>query len=467
MIRQLLPAQLNDLRIRVFSWRRRVSLAAVVWLGVLAAANSAPAQLLTAEMLIGDAVSEVGNRFPEVDEAIKRFLNRDVLGAREFLESARRKNATLPPTDVTMAKLYILSGDVAAGRASLEKAVMDNPDDPEAYVMLGEQAISPQQSRTIEAEALFDKALPLVEKFDSNAKRKRNFTIRTRTGRAAVYERRRQWDRAAADLQVLVEANPDDALARYRLGRALFMLDKARDGYNEFVKARELDKNLPHPYVAAASMYDLLGQRSEAQRAYERAVTEDANSAATLASYAQWLIKTGSIERAEEELAKARQADPESLDVLILSGVAAEMNKKAKPAEDYFMEALRISPSNAGVINQLALLLIEQPDDAKRRRALEFASINARIHENNAEANITHAWVSYQLGRTAEAEASLRKGLQLGNLNPDSSYLVAKMLVDQNRPDPAKQLLQGALEQEIQGIFVRRQEAQALLNSLR
>ena len=55
------------------------------------AVNSAQAQITT-QMLIGDAVSEIGTRYADVDEAIKRFANRDVLGARQFLESAKRKD---------------------------------------------------------------------------------------------------------------------------------------------------------------------------------------------------------------------------------------------------------------------------------------------------------------------------------------------------------------------------------------
>jgi hypothetical protein len=68
----------------------------------------------------------------------------------------------------------------------------------------------------------------------------------------------------------------------------------------------------------------------------------------------------------------------------------------------------------------------------------------------------------------AEADAAFRDGVRLGmgNLSPDSSYVVAKMLVDQNRGDTAKQLLTSALDNDTQGIFVNRQDAQALLATL-
>jgi tetratricopeptide (TPR) repeat protein len=406
----------------------------------------------------------VGGRYGDIDEAIKRFANRDVLGARTFLESANRKDPALPPPDLILAKMYFLSGNAAAGRASLERTAMESPGDPEAYLILADQAI--QQRRLIEAESLYEKGLELAGKFTGNAKRKRNFEVRARTGRALVAEQRRNWSRATDDLKVLLKIDPDNATAHYRLGQALFMQKQYRDGYNEFVAARKLNKELPDPYVAAALMYSQLGQQSEAQQAFDRALKASSNDASTLTAYAQWLIRQGSIEKAESILDDARKASPDALNVWILSGVAARMNKKMKPAEDYFMEALRISPANGDTINQLALLLIEQGDQSKRQRALEFAGISSRLNNDSADAQVTLAWVLYQMGRANDAEQALRNGLQLGSLSPDSSFLVAKVLVDQNRADAAKQILKGALDAETPGIFVNRQEAQTLLETL-
>src|SRR5687768_5531956 len=104
--------------------RRLVLLLLVIGAHQVIPANGAVAQIKS-EMLIGDAVSEIGNRYTEVDEAIKRFANRDFLGARQFLEEARRKDPKLPPTDLILAKMYFLANNAAAGRASLEKTATD------------------------------------------------------------------------------------------------------------------------------------------------------------------------------------------------------------------------------------------------------------------------------------------------------------------------------------------------------
>lgn len=441
---------------------RRAALALLAVGMACGAAKFAQAQITT-QALIGDSVSDPGTRYTDIDEAIKRFTNRDPLGARQFLETALRKNPNLPPVDLLLAKMYILSGDGASAIASLEKTAADNPNDPEPYIILGDQAV--QSGQTIAAEALYEKALELIEKYQGNEKRKRSLVIRARTGSSLVAERRKNWATAVDDLQALIKVDPDNAAAHYRLGRALFMQKKFQEGSAELSKAATLDKNLPNQNVSAAVLYEQLGMRNEAKTAFEAAVKANREDAKTLNAYAQWLLASGDVTRAEQALSAARRVAPEDLETLILSGVTARMAKKMKPAEDYFVAALRLSPSNAAVINQLALLLVEQPDEEKRRRAVEFARINAMLQPNSAEANITLAFVLFQVGNARDAEAALRKGVASGNLGPDSSYLVAKMFAEQ-RPEIAKQFLEAALENTSGNLFVLKSDAEALKKQL-
>src|SRR4051794_39892874 len=416
---------------------RRIGLALVfaTFAALAIVPGNVQAQGLTTQALIGDSVDTTSlARYTEVDEAIKRFMNRDVLAARQFLEAAKKKDASLPPVDLLLAKMYFIGGNAAAGKSSLEKTASDSPDDPEATLILADQAL--QQGRTIEADALYDKGLALTGKFNGAAKRKRNFEIRARAGHAAVAQRRKNWETAVNDLRALLKVDPDNAAAHYRLGQTLFMLKQYQEGYAEFARAKELDKTLPDKNVATALMYDQLkvdDKAAQSQKFFELALKNNSTDDKTITAYSQWLIKSGnpqSIAKAEALLAGARKDHPGNLDLLILSGVAARMSKKMKPAEDYFIEALGIAPANPDVINQLALLLIEQPGQPQRERALQFAGMNAQINAQNADAQITLAWVLYQLGQLADAQGALQKGLNLGNLSPDSSYLVGKILME-------------------------------------
>lgn len=469
---------MNGLSCRVPSGVYRVGLPARwglvcgLWtLFMTGTAGSAQAQALTTQMLIGDAVSADSlAQYTDVDQAIKYFINRDVLASRQFLEAAKKKHAELPPVDLLLAKMFFLGGNPAAGRASLEKTATETPDDPEPVILLADQALA--QQRTIEADALYAKAFELTAKFNGAAKRKRNFEIRSRAGRASVAQRRKNWDLAVDDLQALLKIDPENAVAHYRLGQTLFMQNKFEKGYAEFKEAKAKDKNIPDPDVATALMYDQLkidGKAAKTQQFFDRAMATNKTDPATITAYSQWLIKQGTpqtLPKAEALLAEARRANPGNLNLLILSGVAARMSKKMKPAEDYFVEALGIAPANSDVINQLALLLIEQPGAAQHERALQFAVMNAKINAENSDAQITLGWVLYQLQRLDDAQAALRQGQNLGTPSPDSSYLVARILMDQNKTEGAKQLLKVALEQESPGIFIYRADAQALYDKI-
>src|SRR5436190_1475988 len=128
---------------------------------VTGGASDARAQAITTQMLIGDAVSSDSlAQFTDVDQAIKYFINRDVLAARQFLEAAKKKHPELPPIDLLLAKMYFLGGNAVAGRASLEKTATENADDPEPALILADQAL--QQGRTIEADALYERGLELT-----------------------------------------------------------------------------------------------------------------------------------------------------------------------------------------------------------------------------------------------------------------------------------------------------------------
>ena len=452
------------------AWRLGLPMLSAMAIALLLTLVAAPAEAqLTAEALIGDSVSAPDSpRYSDVNEAIKRFGNRDILSAQQFLETAKRKDPKLPPVTVMLAKMYALTGQSKAVRPALEMSINDAADDPEPYLLLAEGTLQARQY--IEADALFDKSVRLIEKYNQNPKRKRSLTIRAYRGRAAISERRKKWQAAADDLQVWLTQDPDDPIAHTQMGQALCMLDKVEEGRKEFVKARELDPKRAHPYVMSAQMFERRGQQANALKDYERAYAEGRTDETTLVTYSQALIRAGDLQKASQVLKAAREAAPESLNVWILSGVAARMSGSAKgleAAEQAFIKALSLAPGNRDVYSQLAQILAGQDDKDKRRRALQFAATNAKVYPNNVDAKVTLAWAYFQNGRTREANAALRNSLQAGGagLGADARVLVAKMFIASGQEENAKRLLTSALA-ENEGIFVMRAEAEKLLASL-
>lgn len=424
-----------------------------------------PRNLLTTENLIGTAVSLSNRSYPEIDSAIQRFRNGDVQGAIDYLDQAKEKYPKLPPTDITLAKMQLAARNGNAVRFLLERVAVEHPDDPEALLLLADQAF--MGGRTTEALALFEMADPLVQKFTGNEKRKKNFQIRVMAGRSAVAERRGQWDEAYQLLNKWVESDPDSAAAHQRLGVALFKLKKNSEALKEFNKAREINPDIDHPFVIMGQLFSREGDKANAKKAYEKAYKENLADAKVAQAYAEWLIQEDDLDEAQAVAAKLRELTPDSVTALLLDGIVAQMQGNTDRAEKALQRVLSLDPSNATATNILALLLIASDDNADRERALRYAQVNAERFENNVQANITLGWVLYKLKRGAEATAALQKGAQAGQLQADSAYLVAKIMSEQEgQQDKAAQALEQVLNQKT-GLFLFRREAQKLLDELK
>ncbi|QDU54739.1 tetratricopeptide repeat protein [Aeoliella mucimassa] len=450
-------------------------LCGALFASLLLIGQQASAQV-TPESLIGDAVSDPdAARYSDIAEAIKRYENNDVLGAMNFLESAKSAEDRLPPANLMMAKMYFLTRQTAAGLQALERTASESPNDPEPYVLLADQAMT--QSQAVQASALYDKAVELIKTYDKNPRRKRKLAIRAYAGRAAVLQRWQDWAAAEADLNAWIAEDPEAASAYNRLGLVLFMEGREKEGYDAFTKAKELNEKLPSPFVSAAAMYQRLANvpensenkasyESKAKQSFERAYQADKNDETTLVSYSEWLIRSGDLAQAEKVLAAARTAQPTSHQIQLLSGVLAEMTGKPAEAEKFYNQTLALSPGNRDASNQLAQLLIKSDDEEVQARAEAVARLNARLNENNSDVNLTLAWVLRKRNKGAEANQAFTRGIRLGQPNADSTLLIAKLLVEQERKKDARAVLENALKND-QGIFVHRAEAEALLESLK
>jgi tetratricopeptide (TPR) repeat protein len=429
-----------------------------------AAARDAILKALTVETLIGDAVSLSNQQYPEVDNAIKRFINGDLAGAREFLEVAKKKYPKLPPTDLTLAKMQVIVRNGQAARAFLEKAVTDNPGDPEAYLLLADLAFV--EGRVTEAHALFEKANGLTASFAENEKRKQNFTIRVLAGLAAINERRLQWNEAAALLQKWIAVDAESAVAHQRLGATLYRLQKPAEALAEFTKAREIDPNSNHPQVWIGQLYTQDKKATEARKAFETAYAAEPANEATARAYAEWLIQQNDMTNAQKVAAAMRAKAPNSVTAILLDGVVAKMRRQNKEAEEALTKVLTLDPNNSIATNLLALILSEdKASSASLERALGYAQRNAALFPNATQTKITLAWVLYQMGRLTEANQVLSQGLQ--NPSADGAYLIARIMEAQSQKDKAAALLQEVLNQAGAGVFLYRTEAETLLNKLK
>ena len=426
---------------------------------------SAPAQV-TVQTLIGRAVTDDAHA-NEVNGAITRFRDRDIDGCRAMLERVHADDPKVPPPGVMMATLWLSVKQVAAARAELDQTVTKFPDDPEPFLVLGDLAF--QERMVTDAAVLFDRAEELAAKFDSNAKRKRDFEIRCHAGKAAVHEARGQWETALADIQKWVEIDPDSASAKQRLGSAYFQLDKPDEALTAFGEAHDLDGKLPRKEMLLARLYDQGKKVDKARKLVEAAVQAAPEDAAVRLGAANWFLAHGDTVAARENGDKALDLDPKNLEARIVNGTIARVARDFESASKLFGEAHSQSPRNFVASDSLALVLAELPQKENVQRALEIAETNVAMVKDNPQLQVasltTLSWVLYKLGRMADAEKILAQVSQNNALTADGAYYIAQILSDKGEKEQAQRLLEQLMTND--PIFANRKAAEDLQAELK
>jgi tetratricopeptide (TPR) repeat protein len=458
--------------IRFFVSAIRAGLPAVCLLAMTPTGSSAQTAV---PPLVAQDVGEIGAEAEQIGQALARFAQGDPDGARQPLAAAYQANNRLPPPDILMARLYGAVNDLDHVRKSLERAVTEAPQDPEASISLGELAFS--QNRDAEAEPLFAKGLELCKTYTANPVRQRVLRVRGLAGTAAVYERGGRWDDAEQAIAKWIEIDPQNSQAHTRLGRVQFEQGKYKEAYATFTELYERDDSVPRPEVNMALLYEQASQQpgreelhANAEKLMKLAVERVPNDLETRLAAAQWGLEFGRLDLAKSNAEAALKIDPDSLPAQMAVGVVARNEGDLDLAEDLFEQAHLESPANFAAMNNLALTLIERSDAEDHRRSLEFSQVNARLYPDlrqatGREAAVTLAWVLHQLGRQAEAASRLNQAGRAGKLTPESTYYAARILATGGNRDGARQLLEGILKGRHR--FPHRSDAQKLLQELR
>jgi tetratricopeptide (TPR) repeat protein len=448
--------------------------ALLAWLALLAAPRDLPAQVSVRD-LVGREMDEVGPEGEHLVQGLARFAQADTDGARSAFVAAVEKNDKLPPADILMARLYRASNKLAEARGSLDKASVEAPDDPEAFVGLGELAFG--ENRLAEADPLFAKALQLCDAYRRNPKRQLGLKIRALAGIAAVHEKRRQWDEAEQTLAGWIEIDPNNPLAQTRLGRAQFEQEKYKEAYATLTQLHEENDAVPRPEINMALLYEQASLtpgkeklHENAQKLMNLAVQRVPNHLETRLAATQWGLESGLLDFAKTSAQAALSIDPNSLPAKIAVGVVARHEQDYGRAEELFTAAHLDSPTSFAALNNLALTLIEQSDVRQRRRALEFAQVSMNLYPDlrqatGREAAVTLAWILHNAGRHAEAQRYLAAAARAGTISSESTYFAAVILAAQGRSEAASRLLGSVVNGR--RAFPHRADAETLLEKFR
>jgi predicted Zn-dependent protease len=394
-----------------------------------------------------------------LDRAVASFDRGEYDICLRHLGEAARADAALAPAPILFAKLALQKDQLSPVRPALERAAGEYPDHPELYLLFADLAA--REGRWTDAALHLARVHDLAAAERWAGEPRRGYELRRLHGEARVAEGRGDWKAAKAALQDWLKLEPANALARQRLGQTLFRFNEWEAAYQELQRADRDDATIEPAPISMAGLYTEAGDVKKAEEWMDYAVKTAPDSLGVRIGRANWLLDRGRAEEAQVDAESAARIDPRSRDARCLLGLAARARKDLARAASIFEGLDRESPGDAWVRSQLALVLAEQADDAKRRRALELAEGLARQAPDNPEVVATLGMVYYRLHRLGEAESLLQAVVSSGRGTSDAAYILARVESDRGHPEAAPPLLEATLAAP--GFFLGRDEARRWL----
>jgi tetratricopeptide (TPR) repeat protein len=407
---------------------------------------------------MGDSSQGLG----DLEQATRNFERGDFDACLKQLGQAVKAHPELPPPRALFARLAFQNNQTSLIRPALEQAIAEDPEHPDVFILFGNLALL--EGRPTDASLHFEKAAVLGSNRRWSAEQRSNFEQLCLQGSASVGEVRGDWKAARAALDGWFKLAPANARARQRLGKALFWLGQYGPAYQELQRASQEDGALEPAAITVGRLYTKAGDLKKAEEWMDYAVKAAPRSHSAQVGKATWLLEQGRVKEAQNHAAAAAELDPKSTDARRVLGLAARARRDLVRSEPIF-EALALeSPGDAWARDQLALVLAEQDDAAKRRRALELAELGVRQDPNAPYALATLGTVYYRLHRLDEAEKLLQAVVESGQGSSDAAYILAQVRADRGHSEAVPPLLKSALAAP--GLFLCRAEAQEWLDRL-
>ncbi len=400
--------------------------------------------------------------FLEIKDAIKNFEKRDFDACLKQLAQARMAHPELPPHHALFAKLAFLSNQGPLIRPALESAIGEDPEHPEIFILFGNLALA--ERRLTDAAVHFEKAKTLAAGKRWTAEQRNRFDRFVLQGNAVVAESRGDWNAARAALGDWLKLEPANAAAHQRLGKALFQLAEHKAAYEQLELSAKADAALEPPAITMAWLFTRSGDLKKAEEWINYASKTAPESVAVQMGSAAWLLEQGRGEEAASHAESAAKLDPKLTAIKRLMGLAARQRKDFGQAEQIFDGLAHDAPADAWVRNQLALALVEQTDETKRRRALELAELSVRQNPKAPDSLATLGTVSFRLNRLDDAEKLLSAVFQNGQSQSDDVLALARVEAARGKKDVVVPLLKKALAAS--GLFLERDEARRWLDEL-
>lgn len=415
------------------------------------------------------STGKLPTKIEELENAAHLLAQGKADEAFKLIQEAKRKYPALAPARLILGRMAMRVNPQQA-RAVIEQAATEEPEHPAVFLTMADLALG--DGRINDAILNASKALELSNQPRWTADQKTGFLTQGRALLSTAYEMRRDYANALANLTAWHELEPNNGQVRRRLGSAQFQMGKVDEALKNFQEAVKDDPSLLPASVLMARSYMEKMDFKKAGEFFERAVQQDGNNPRVHVAYAEYLLQQGNLAGAKAQAELAAREDPKNLDVQRMQATVARFSRDYPAAIKLFQAILDNTPGDYFASNQLALILADTSDDAQRKKALQYAQVNARQYENNAAYVIdvlsTLGYSLFRTGNVDEARQVMSKCAQLAvgrPVSPDTVYFIALTLANQRvNAEETRRLLKQALDSP--GLFFFRAEAQAMYDKL-
>lgn len=246
---------------------------------------------------------------------------------------------------------------------------------------------------------------------------------------------------ARTALQTSLKYDPAYAIAKAALAR----LDVAEGKHEEALQlARELQKadaKSPNGFLIEAETYAKQKDYRGAIMALDEAKKKFPASEEVMALITRMRLASGDKEGAILSAVKWQQANPNQPSASRFLAETYLALGRRKEAVDSYEMAVKLDPNDAGVLNNLALLLVETSPS----RALQLAEKSTRLKPGSPAYADTYGWLLVGQGQTARGVELLQKAFALAPTSPDIHYHYAAALVKAGEKEKARRELQRLL----------------------
>lgn len=250
---------------------------------------------------------------------------------------------------------------------------------------------------------------------------------------------------ALAITESLTGINGESATNRYLRGLALERTGALEEATATFVDLLKASPGVVPAQERLANLYLRQRKPADALTYAQQVVKAQPQSVSAHLVYAQALLQSGSLQRAEQELMALSKAAPSSADVFTWLGMLYEAKHDTRLARQSYQRASDLQPTSITALSGLVSV-----DMSDKKPAAAISRIDSQIAKRPGDPNllVLRALALMTVGDLPKAEAAYQKVIEILPNNIDAYGRLAAIYLSQNRLDDAKARYEDILKRQ-------------------